>query len=142
MTQAFEYVVAYGIETSAAYPYQAVDGVCKYNAQGASFVITDYTVIPEGNCNDLVTALQTQPIAIGVDAKNWQNYGGGILSRCGTELDHGVQLVGYFSVAGDTSSYWTVKNSWASTWGQQGYIQLNAGNTCGLCNQASTGNLL
>jgi len=46
-------------------------------------------------------------------------------------MDHGVLLVGY------TSEYWIVKNSWDTTWGENGYIRLAMGNTCGLENTAS-----
>jgi len=140
MTQAFQYVVKYGIEPASAYPYKAVDGTCQYNSAEAQMVITAYTAIPENNCADLVTALQTQPIAIAVDAQTWQFYSRGILSLCGKTLDHGVQLVGYFEQTGQTG-YYTVKNSWGASWGEQGYIQLATGNTCGLCQDASTGNL-
>ena len=69
----------------------------------------------------------------------WQTYGGGIMKgNCGTSLDHGVLAVGY------TPDYWIVKNSWAATWGEQGYIYLsrtdncqNKKGECGLQSQAS-----
>jgi hypothetical protein len=140
MTQAFQYVVEYGIETATQYPYTAEDGTCQYNSADADFVITGYTAIPQGGCDQLVEALATQPIAVAVDAQTWQFYRSGVFNLCGESLDHGVQLVGYFNQPGETA-YWTVKNSWGSSWGEKGYIQLANGNTCGICQDASTGNL-
>jgi len=58
-------------------------------------------------------------------------YAGGVFSDCSTNLDHGVLLVGY------TDHYWIVKNSWNTNWGEQGYIKLAKGNTCGIASQAS-----
>ena len=46
-------------------------------------------------------------------------------------MDHGVLLAGY------ESDHWLVKNSWATTWGESGYIRLAMGNTCGIANTAS-----
>jgi C1A family cysteine protease len=76
-------------------------------------------------------AIAVEPVSIAVDAANWQHYTSGIFNNCGTSLDHGVIAVGY------TSTYWYVRNSWGTGWGQSGYIQLAAGNTCGLLNSAS-----
>jgi len=70
-----------------------------------------------------------------LDANNFQFYDSGVFSDCGTQLDHGVTLVGY------TSEFWIVRNSWGSSWGEQGYIRLARGNTCGLANVASYPNL-
>jgi len=52
--------------------------------------------------------------------------------ECGDQLDHGVLAVGY-----DGSQNWFVKNSWGTSWGIKGYITLESGNTCGICNTAS-----
>jgi C1A family cysteine protease len=41
-------------------------------------------------------------------------------------LDHGVLAVGF------TSEYWIVKNSWNTRWGEDGYIRVKMGNTCGI----------
>jgi C1A family cysteine protease len=35
----------------------------------------------------------------------------------------------------DTSSYWKVRNSWGTKWGESGYIRLKYGaNTCAITN--------
>lgn len=66
-------------------------------------------------------------MAVRVDATNWHTYSTGIFSNCSTNLNHAVFLVG------SSSEYWTIKNSWSTQWGEQGYIRLQKGNTCGVC---------
>jgi C1A family cysteine protease len=36
--------------------------------------------------------------------------------KCSTNINHGVTAVGY------TKTYWIVKNSWGTGWGQKGYV--------------------
>jgi hypothetical protein len=52
---------------------------------------------------------------------------------CGTQLDHGVLCVGYD--ASGSSPYWLVRNSWGSSWGDDGNVKLgmNAGGRDGEC---------
>jgi len=82
------------------------------------------------------------PASVCVNAANWNDYVGGVLTQaaCGGygygDLDHCVQLVGYN--AGATSPYWLVRNSWATNWGEKGYILLEyPANTCGLADEAT-----
>ena len=82
------------------------------------------------------------PLSICVNAANWNDYVGGIMTieGCGDysygALDHCVQLVGY-NISSD-NPYYLVRNSWATNWGEDGYIRLSAkGNTCGLSNEAT-----
>jgi cathepsin F len=52
-----------------------------------------------------------------------------------TDLDHGVLLVAYGEQ--DGVDYWVIKNSWAETWGEDGYYRIERGvNKCGVSNFA------
>ena len=72
-------------------------------------------------------ALATRPVSATVDASNWQNYKSGIFGNCVSLLNHAVLVVGVVGYA------WKVKNSWGTSWGENGYIRLSGGNTCGIC---------
>jgi len=65
-----------------------------------------------------------------VDAGNWSSYRSGVFGNCEGRINHAVLLVG--SVDGA----WKIKNSWGTSWGENGFIRLKGGNTCGLCNIA------
>jgi len=75
-------------------------------------------------------------VSIDASGRGFQLYSTGVYSnsRCSsTQLDHAVTLTGY-GVASDGTDYWQIKNSWATTWGQDGYIWIarNQGNMCGV----------
>merc|ERR1712232_852493 len=90
----------------------------------------------------LAAALEETPVSICVNAGVWNDYTGGVMSSaaCGGMgagfQDHCVMAVGFNRSA--PKPYWIVRNSWASTWGEQGYIYLEmAKNTCGLADDAT-----
>jgi len=129
LEDAFKYIVANGMTTSDVYPYLAKNGPCRVN--GGPIKIKSYTEIPRGDCKALQAAVARQPVMAAVDATNWSPaYHSGIFSACGTRLNHFVLVVGY------TPDYWIVQNSWGTRFGEQGYIRLKRGNTCGVCDLA------
>jgi len=136
---AYAYVVkAGGLETDADYPYNAMTGTaCLANETLEQDPITGYQLaIPQGSLDEILLAnflATNQPISTAVDAESWSTYSGGVLmaSQCGTEIDHGVQIVAYKGL--DKNGYWVIRNMWGSDWGENGFIRLQFGmNTCGL----------
>lgn len=83
------------------------------------------------------------PPSVCVNANTWVSYTGGVMttSACGgngiLNMDHCVQLTGYNAEA--ETPYWIVRNSWATDWGENGYIFLEFDDTnpCGIANEAT-----
>jgi C1A family cysteine protease len=138
MDYGFEYIIKNGICSESAYPYRGVDGSCKSSCTSA-VSITGYKDVATGSSSALMSAANIGPVSIAIEADQmgFQFYSGGVFSgSCGTNLDHGVLLVGYGTDGG--KDYWKVKNSWGQSWGEQGYIRMTRqGNQCGLLNSAS-----
>lgn len=125
-SNALKYVISNGITTESAYPYAGRDQACK--TQGGSFRISGQKSF--SGCSGLTNGISSSPISVTVDATNWSPYRSGVFSNCGASINHAVLLVGVVGGA------WKIKNSWGTSWGESGYIRLNGGNTCGLCNYA------
>lgn len=121
------YVKDHGVTTQSAYPYTAKTQTCK--TQGGAFKITGVTTVK--GCTNLQNAIQNHPLGVSADATNWSRYSSGVFSNCGRNLNHDILLVGYSATA------YTIKNSWGASWGENGFIRLAPGNTCGICDDLS-----
>ncbi|KAL3628925.1 hypothetical protein CASFOL_027971 [Castilleja foliolosa] len=131
MDAAFEFIIKKGgITTEEKYPYKARNGKCdvvKVNSPEVS--IDAYENVPENDEDALLKAAANQPIAVAIDAgsSDFQFYSEGVFTgECGTELNHGVAVVGYGATT-DGTKYWIVRNSWGAEWGEQGYIRMQRG---------------
>jgi len=138
MANAFTYVIKNGgIDTEASYPYEGVDGTCRFKPANVGAKIVNFTFVPH-TPEDMQHYLVTYgPLSIAADATVWQFYYTGVwYFPCGTTLDHGILLVGYGTETtfyGAEMPYWIVKNSWGPDWGLDGYILIERGNdVCGL----------
>jgi len=104
--------------------------------------VTGYVSLPSGDEAALkVASAQVGPISIAIDANHasFQQYSSGVYYEpycSSTRLDHAVLLVGYGTENGE--DYWLVKNSWGTTWGDNGYIKMirNYNNNCGVATEA------
>jgi len=144
MDYAFQYVISNkGIDTEVSYPYKAEDETCTYSNKTSGATISSYTDIKSGDEDCLQNAVATiGPISVAIDASqtSFQFYKSGVYDEpacSSTFLDHGVTAVGYDALNG--VPYWKVKNSWGTSWGQQGYIFMsrNKSNQCGIATASS-----
>jgi KDEL-tailed cysteine endopeptidase len=115
--------------------YHAAEGTCtsdkcskKYEPLTACHSVVSYDV------DSLKAALEKEPVSVTIDAGSaaFQNYASGILdsSSCGIGLNHAVLGVGF------GTNFVTIKNSWGSGWGDNGYIHITDSQTTrkeGIC---------
>jgi C1A family cysteine protease len=143
---ALKYMINNGQCSEASYPYTSgvtkTAGSCqKCSSAGVNFS-SCYNVTPKDQVA-LKSAVSKQPVVIAIEAdtKYFQSYSSGILTdgiKCGTSLDHAVEIVGYGTENG--IEYWKIRNSWSSTWGEQGYIKIQRSdltNDIGVCGIAA-----
>jgi len=125
--------------TEDAYPYTSGAGQvasCSWSSSMAvGATIKGQASIAQDEAQMAAWMAKNGPISIAVNAMPWQTYTNGVmtLAECPVEQpDHAVLAVGV------TADYWIVKNSWASSWGENGYIRLAYGtNTCNIVFQPS-----
>lgn len=145
MDSAFEYVIDHGICTEDEIPYTASKGVCNECSTPEVKLSTCVDVTPRNQLH-LKQAVAKGPVSVAIEADTsvFQHYTGGVISSsmCGTNLDHGVLVVGY-GTESDGTDYWIVKNSWGETWGENGYVKIarsdseNDSGICGIAMQPS-----
>lgn len=127
-----------GIDSMASYPYIAKkQTTCKANNANIAGSIVSRTRTTQGNEVALADAAASHVIAIGIDAgkSSFQLYKTGVYyeaSCSSTALNHAVSIVGY------APTYYIVRNSWGTSWGNKGYIWMSRGrnNNCGVATQA------
>ena len=126
-----------GLTYESNYPYTESQGTCK--SVSNKYTITGYKRVTDGDEENLKELLNNYgPIAIGMDASTitFQLYSAGKIfsdSNCKKlVLNHCVTLVGYGS--NSDGDYWIVRNSWGTSWGDNGYFLLarNQNNMCGV----------
>ena len=147
MDGAFNFAIDNGICADSSYTYTSgttqTGGTCK-KCSSAVTVKACFDVKPSDQVS-LKEAVSIRPVAIAIEAdtRYFQSYSSGILTSdtCGTNLDHGVLIVGYGEDSGQ--KYWLVKNSWGTSWGDGGYLKIarsestSDGGVCGIAMEPS-----
>jgi len=125
------------------------DVTCEEQKHEKKAKFDDWSSLPVDE--DSIAAILSKhgPISVAIDASGgglgflfpWlKSYKKGIATpkKCTTDaLDHGVTIVGYGEENGN--KYWTIKNSWGTSFGESGYFRLARGSRmCGIDTCAST----
>jgi C1A family cysteine protease len=142
---AFKFMINNGQCTEASYSYNAgvtkTTGTCQKCTSADVSFSSCFDVTPKDQVA-LAAAVAKQPVVVAIEAdtRYFQSYSSGILdsTACGTNLDHAVTLIGYDSQNG--LDYWIVRNSWSSSWGEDGYLRIkktSSTNDIGVCGVAA-----
>lgn len=132
-----------GLCSEEDYPYVSgttqTEGTCEKTCKvvtGSS--VKSYVDVTKRSEQNMLIALSKQPVSIAIqaDQKTFQLYKSGVFTGdCGSNLDHGVLLVGYGTM--DNLNYFILKNSWGTSWGDGGYMYISRdeqyNNGDGLC---------
>merc|ERR1712000_313152 len=116
-----------GIERESSYSYTAKNGNCRFSRSSVAARVSSYQSVGRGSESSMKSYVGSSgPLSVCVDANSWHNYRSGIMTSCGNSVDHCVQIVGY----GDYSSgsYWKVRNSWGTSFGESGPLRIKIGN--------------
>lgn len=94
----------------------------------------------------LMRAVKQQPIAVGLNVKPLQLYGGGLVQVADcppastdsvTAINHAAVIVGWGMDEAAKKPYWLIKNSYGVYWGEDGYariaMELTEGGAYGAC---------
>ena len=130
MDGAFKFVIENGQCALSAYQYTSgttkTGGTCQSQKCTAVAHVSSCSDVKANDQISLKGAVAMQPVSIAIEAdtRYFQSYSSGVLTStsCGTNLDHGVLIVGYGTENGQ--DYWLVKNSWGTTWGENGYVKI------------------
>lgn len=145
MDNAFEYVIDNGgMCSEAEQPYEGKQNLFCKPCNNVVTISSCVDVTPNNQLH-LKEAVSIGPVSIAIEADTsvFQFYSSGIIDslKCGTNLDHGVLIVGYGNENG--KDYWLVKNSWGINWGDGGFLKIarssstNDPGICGIAMQPS-----
>lgn len=138
-TKAFSYTQSEGIRGESEYPYEAKDNTCR--AASTDLKNIHHRNVTAKNERELKEVVRNiGPVSIAIDATGYfQSLGAhGVYynPKCTQKPTHAVLVIGYGYDKRLDMAYWLVKNSFGTTWGNDGYFKIARyrNNHCGLAN--------
>jgi len=123
---ALDYMKSPGLPDEGQDPYKASNSSCKPGLKAAEKV-TRWSYIGDGNDEPTTEQLKTAirdhgPISVTVYANSaMTSYQGGVYNNCASGSEnHMVTLEGW----NDDGQYWVMRNSWGTSWGDNGYMYI------------------
>ncbi|GJP46868.1 hypothetical protein CLOM_g6120 [Closterium sp. NIES-68] len=142
MNNVFRYIQkAGGLQTEQEYGYTGREGRCQFDSGRVAARVESFVEVPQKDDQMQAHLVKYGPLAVALNANWMQSYVKGVSCPllCNRHaLNHGVLMVGYGSHGFSPArlrykDYWVIKNSWGSSWGEQGYYKLCRGkDECGI----------
>jgi C1A family cysteine protease len=136
---AYKYIISLGssggLELESSYPYTGEDGNCTYSASKAVASVASWTQLSTKELDIATWSATNGPVSIAMNADVLMSYTSGVITNVAScspsQIDHAILIVGWN--IGSNPPYWIVKNSWGTSWGEQGYFRIIFGKgACGL----------
>nr|GLL28907.1 ervatamin-B-like [Ipomoea trifida] len=143
ITEAFQSIQEIGgLVSESEYPYQGSQSMSCNNQGSPVASITGFNEVEQGE-SALLQAVTNQPVSVGITIGGmaFQHYSTGVFNgECGSGFHHAVTVVGY-GTSQEGEKYWLIKNSWGTSWGEEGYMRMardtSEGGLCGLATRAA-----
>ncbi|XP_074087140.1 cathepsin W [Macrotis lagotis] len=124
-----------GLAKEEDYPYKAQSSPRGCQKKKKWAWIQDFIMLPKEEDYMAQYVAENGPITVSINKKLLQLYTKGVIkpeNNCDPyHVDHSVLLVGFSRIRNFT--YWILKNSWGSSWGEKGYFRLHRGSkACGI----------
>ncbi|XP_006895337.1 PREDICTED: dipeptidyl peptidase 1 [Elephantulus edwardii] len=142
-----KYAQDFGLVEEDCFPYKATDTPCKVKKDCVRYYSSEYHYVGGfyGACNEALMKLELVthgPMAVAFEVyDDFLHYRKGIYHHTGLRdpfnpfelTNHAVLLVGYGTDSETGLNFWLVKNSWGTTWGENGYFKIRRGtDECGI----------
>ncbi|XP_047449175.1 dipeptidyl peptidase 1 [Mugil cephalus] len=136
-----KYIQDFGIVDESCFPYIAKNSPCGVPKNCGRMYTAEYSYVGGfyGGCSETAMMLElvkNGPMAVAFEVyPDFMHYKEGIYHHTGLadpfnpfELtNHAVLLVGYGRCHKTGQKYWIVKNSWGTTWGEDGFFRIRRG---------------
>lgn len=125
---AWDYLKEPGFILEADYPYQAQNLPCEQRYHDPYIRVLTYQYINTSEDSIKANLMDYGPVACSIGANsNLKEYTGGCYEDPSTtSINHAVVIVGWDDNICPNGS-WIVKNSWGSSWGDNGFFTINRG---------------
>ncbi|CAD7941096.1 unnamed protein product [Amoebophrya sp. A25] len=134
------------VPTTESYgQYLTVDGYCRGHDSDliVGSLVQQWVSVPSRDQSAVMRALLEQPLSIALNAEPFLYYDAGIVDTAECEatapsdLNHAINLVGFGTCKETGKKYWTLRNSWSTYWGHEGYFRVVRGKRdCGVSTDA------
>lgn len=133
-----------GLEQDSDYPYHAVDETCVFDKSKVTVTTDGSFNITAGDEFELHRALYEKgPVSVAFQVVgDFRDYESGVYTSTNCkntkdDVNHAVLAVGYGFNMDQGKAFYSIKNSWGASWGNNGYFDMEAYvNMCGVavCN--------